>query len=299
MGCTLRMEIQGESEERVFVAAREAVRRMRALEHALSDYDPESESERLARAGPGLHAVSPDLFTLLTAGKALARRSEGAFDVSCGALSRLWRGARRAGVPPSTEAQRAAHACTGSGNISLEANPPRAGLGDRGTCLDFGGIAKGHAVSEGARVLQRAGLPVHLVALDGDLALGAPPDHARGWLVSLNPVPGSSAMPVLELSHVAVSTSGDAFQSLQTNTKRFSHILDPRTGEPVTQRVAVTVLAQDGLIADSAATALCVAKPKERAAMARRFGVAARVVDGAAKDARVELVGPWPIQSHN
>ncbi len=297
MGCTLRLEVFSPAEEQAVSAARDAVRRIKALERVLSDYDPDSESERLALAGPGLHAASPELLGMLAAATALSVRSDGAFDVGCGALTRLWRQARRSGMAPDANALLAAASSSGWRKIRMDSKSMRAGLTDRAMRLDFGGIAKGHAVTEAARVLQLAGLGVHLVALDGDIALGAPPPGERGWTVSMDPAPGRTEVATLELAHCALSTSGDAFQHFDSGGARLSHILDPRTGRPITRAVAVTVLAQDGLIADSAATALCVAAPTERSRIARRFGVAARLVelDGAAP--RVLTIGTWPISA--
>lgn len=295
MGCTLRLDVFSADEERALGAARDAVRRIKALERTLSDYDATSESERLALAGPGLHAVSSDLLGMLAAAVSLSARSEGAFDVSCGALTRLWRRARRTGAAPDAAALQVAASGTGWRKISIDSTAPRVCLADPATRLDFGGIAKGHAVTEAARILHLAGLDAYLIALDGDIALGAPPPGQRGWIIHADPAPGRVAPLALELSHCAVSTSGDVFQHVEIAGVRHSHILDPRTGRPVTRPVAVTVLAQDGLMADSATTALCVAKPAERARMVRRFGVAARLVELEGATPRVVTFGPWPL----
>ena len=98
--------------------------------------------------------------------------------------------------------------------------------------IDLGGIAKGYAMDEALAVLQRHGIARALVEAGGDMRLGDPPPGRSGWRVGIPPLDNPQAEPLsyLELSRVAVSTSGDMMQYVEIGGKRYSHVVDPRTG---------------------------------------------------------------------
>jgi thiamine biosynthesis lipoprotein len=116
------------------------------------------------------------------------------------------------------------------------------------------------------RALARLGIRQALVSLAGDIAAGDAPPGEKGWVVELNPVAGVTDR--MMVSNVCVSTSGDAEQFVQIDGVRYSHIVDPRTGLGVTHRVAVTVVAEEGALADAMATALSVMTPEQAWAFA-------------------------------
>ena len=121
----------------------------------------------------------------------------------------------------------------------------------RGMLLDVGGIAKGYTADETLKVLRARGIRRALVAASGDLAIGDSPPGTKGWRVGI-------FRHVFFLHNIAVSTAGDAEQFLETGGVRYSHIIDPKTGMGLTNRVAVTVLARKGIEADGLDTAICV-----------------------------------------
>ncbi len=312
MGCAARVVLYATDEPSARAHAKAAFSRMKALEHALSDYDPQSESELLgAASGDGvMRPVSADLFEMLRAARWMAQRSDGAFDPTCGALTRLWRAARRAGVPPDAVAAANAARTISWRAIALHATEQRAALQHAGARLDFGGIAKGHAVCEASRLLAKRGAPMHMVSIEGDIALGAAPPDAHGWKVEVDAMPAQAlerpqastparppsvdARCALLLAHCVISTSGDNFQHLVVGNEIHSHILDPRTGKPLTRRVAASVIAQEGLVADGAATALCALETSQRAGFVQRMRIAARIVEATASGLNETTYGPWP-----
>ena len=259
MGGPVRLLLQAPDRATAEKAATAAFARVAELEAVFSDYRPDSEIERLARRDPStFHPVSPDLWTVLDAALELAERTDGAFDVTAGALTRLWREARHRGEPPEAKAIEEARRLTGWKHLALDAETRSVRLARPGLRLDFGGIAKGHAGDEVLRLLRERGLPIALYQAGGDIVAGAPPPGASGWPVRIDGAPKGR---ILYLAHAALSTSGDAEQHLPTETGRLSHILDPRTGEAVRNSPMETILAPDGLTADSLATALSVLSP--------------------------------------
>ena len=244
-------------------AARAAFLRIGELDRLLSDYNPESEAMRLCRqpAGTAL-AVSADLFALLQRSQLLAASTDGAFDVTLGALTQLWRTSRRTGSLPVPEALAAARQA--SGHIHLRLDPARRTVTflRPGLRLDFGGIAKGYAAEAALAVLARHGITQALVAASGDLALGEAPPGRSGWTVDLAPFgPTSGPSRRLVLAHVGISTSGDTEQSVTINGVRYSHLIDPATGLGLTRAAAVTVVTPSAALSDALATACSVLDP--------------------------------------
>jgi thiamine biosynthesis lipoprotein len=130
--------------------------------------------------------------------------------------------------------------------------------------LDLGGIAKGYASSAAIRVLEREGIDRALVAGAGDIAVSGPPPGAEGWKIGVAPVesPDSPPKRYFFLRHAAVSTSGDAERYVEIDGRRYSHIVDPKTGLGVVDRCSVTVIAPDGGTADGLDTAVYVLGPE-------------------------------------
>jgi FAD:protein FMN transferase len=260
MGTDMRIVVYADDERAAGAAARAAFDRVEALNAALSDYTPTSELMKLsARAGQGPVAVSDDLFRVLAAAQDLALRSDGAFDVTCGPLTRLWRRARHVSeVPPAARVEEA-RALTGFRALSLDATARTATLAKPGMSLDVGGIAKGYAAEEALQVLASHGLHRALVALGGDIAIADPPPDREGWLIDVATLDATTASPgPILLRNAAVSTAGDAEQWFTADGVRYSHILDPRTGWPMTIRSTTTVIARHGVDADGLDTTAAV-----------------------------------------
>ncbi len=177
---------------------------------------------------------------------------------------------RRAGQP-TLATRPAAKAAAGSGAISealagvgyqhlqLDAAGRTAKLSAAGTRLDFGGVAVGFAVDEALAVLKQHGLTRVLVNGSGDMAVGDPPPGEAGWRIGVAPLEADQPPSrLLRLAHCGVSTSGDVWQHVEIGGRRYSHIVDPRTGIGLTTRSTVTVIARDGMAADALATAVSV-----------------------------------------
>jgi thiamine biosynthesis lipoprotein len=129
--------------------------------------------------------------------------------------------------------------------------------------LDLGGIAKGYAADEALAVLKKHGLDRALVAAGGDIAVSGPPPGADGWKIAIARLPGEKDAGRLILRDAAVSTSGDAEQFVEIDGKRYSHIVDPRTGIGLLGRMSVTVVARKGIESDSLTKVAAVLGPEK------------------------------------
>ncbi len=292
MGTTFRVVVYAQDRRGADSAAEAAFARIEALDRRLSDWDPSSEVRRLTTpleswcGLPGGGEVSEDLWAVLVAAQAVAEMTNGAFDVTVGPYVRLWRRAFRQGELPGAERLASAAWSVGHFRLVLSAWERSVELRGPGMQIDLGGIAKGYALDQALLELEAAGFPRALVDGGGDVVAGAPPPGRDGWSIGID-ADGSGPETELALARGAVATSGDAFQHVEIGGVRYSHLVDPRTGQALTTRTAATVIAPDGTTADALASALCVMGPEEGLALIERLPqVEARVVVGAEDAAR-------------
>jgi thiamine biosynthesis lipoprotein len=268
MGTQFVLTFYAPSDEVANGAADRAFARIAELNQVFSDYDESSESRRMAAAGEITSSgvtVSEPLWLVLEEAVRMGKVSEGAFDVTVGSLTQIWRRARRRQELPDAEKVAEARALVGYEKIGLvDASVRRVRLAQPGMRLDFGGIAKGYAADEALRMLREAGCGAALIDAGGDLVLGDPPPGRRGWQVGVAALgEKNGADRVLEMARCGIATSGDAWQYVELAGERFSHILDPRTGWPLKRRMGVTVIAPSGMAADALASAVSVLGPAE------------------------------------
>jgi thiamine biosynthesis lipoprotein len=282
MGVPFKIILYAPNQETANAAFAAAFSRIAQLDRALSDYDPESELSRLSRTAPSEVGVrvSDDLWAVLARSQQLAAETRGAFDVTVGPYIRLWRRARRSKQLPSPERLLQARAAVGHEHLKLDARRYTARLLVPDMRLDLGGIAMGYAVDEALEVLRARGITRALVDASGDIGVGDPPPGQAGWTIDVAPL-SADGPPArqISLAGAAVTTSGDAFQHVEIDGRRYSHIVDPRTGMGLTDRSGVTVIARDCITADSLATAVSVLGPREGLALVEKTpGAAALVV---------------------
>jgi thiamine biosynthesis lipoprotein len=221
------------------------------------------------------------LFTVLAQAQEVSRRSEGAFDVTVGPVVRLWRTARKTKQIPDEQELKQALALVGYQSIRLDEKDRTVQLLTPGMQVDLGGIAKGYSADEALVVLQSHGITRALVAAGGDIAVSGPPPDKDGWSIGIAPLEDPNKKPsrYLILKHGAVSTSGDAEQYVEIGGKRYSHIIDPRTGLGLVGRMSVTVVARRGILSDSLTKVVAVLGPERGFAILDGFdGVASLVV---------------------
>lgn len=258
MGVRTRLVVFAAEEHTATAAGRAAFACFADIEQAASDYRPSSELRRLcAQAGGPPVPVSPHLFSLLQGSIHLAVLSDGALDITVGPYVGLWREARRSGHLPTADLLAAARPLVGWRQLEVDEAAGTARLRRAGMKLDLGAVAKGYACSRAVATLREHGVTQALVESGGDLAVSGSPPEANGWQIAVADGPDGAAT-VLSLTHTAVSTSGDSVQAVVIDGRRYSHVVDPRTGLGLTARCQATVIHPDGLWSDGLATAACV-----------------------------------------
>ena len=258
MGVRTLMVAYATSDEIAAEAFSAATRRIEALEQALSNYRDTSEvsllaSYKICRA----YRVSADLWRVLQLSREINRDTQGAFDPALGAISLLWRQARANNVVPHENQVRAALAKSGFQHLHLDSQRQTICFSREQIGLDFGAIGKGHAADEALKEFQSRGIRSAMVEIGGDIALGEPPPDKKGWRIAVR-APDASLNRFLELADCGVATSGDSQQFLQAGDRRFSHLIDPRTGWAIERQCHVTVVAESAAYADALASAFSV-----------------------------------------
>ncbi|MEI9896369.1 MAG: FAD:protein FMN transferase [Chthoniobacter sp.] len=266
MGLPFRISMYAQDEATAKAAADAAFERIAVLNSILSDYDSDSELSRLSQSsGQGKAVpVSSDLWRVLVRAQEYAARSDGAFDITVGPLVNLWRRARHKQELPSPELIAEMKARVGYKNLRLDPEHHTAELLVPEMRLDLGAIAKNYAVDEAVAVLEQHGITHALVGGSGDMtATDAPPDQP-GWRIEVAPldVPGAPPPQVIYLKNRSIATSGDLFQRVEIGGKRYSHIVDPRTGIGLTDHSLVTVVAPDCMAANGLTTTISVLGPE-------------------------------------
>lgn len=265
MGTIVRIVADCEDAGQFQKVTNQAFDRIREIEQICSDYRSDSEVLQLSAKSPTSDpiSVSNDLWNVLNQAHHVNRASNGAFDVTVGPLTKEWRRFRRRGQldPLRIEEVRSA---VGAKHMTLDETKHVVSLGVANMRIDLGGIAKGYAIDAALEVLTNHGITRALVDAGGDIAVTEAPRGEAGWRVGIAGLdPKQPPILVAHISNCAVATSGDAFQFLEHEGKRYSHILDPRTGYGVDHRATVTVFASNATEADAWASAITVLGPKE------------------------------------
>ena len=254
-------------------------RRLQVMEEAWHP-DGNGELARLNRrlaAGESME-VSPELASLLERGQSLETASEGLFNPAIGGLVRLWgfvTDTTRPRSPPDEEAVRAKTASSPR-MADLVIDGTRIGAANPAVEINLGGYAKGYAAAHALDQLREAGIEAAVFNLGGDLVTLGRPDGPRGrlWRIGVrDPRSGEVVASIQVDGGSAVFTSGDYERGFEHDGEFYHHILDPRTGFPAGSVRSVTVVHDDPVLADAAATALFVAGEEGWEGLARRLGV--------------------------
>ena len=229
----------------------------------VSAYDHGSGLARLNDAKPGVWQQLGGAATkLLEFSRDLTRTSDGTFDATIGPLVELWGFGPKARVRtdvPSDAEIRAALALTGYAGLELDLANRRARRLHPGVQLDVDGIGKGYGVDAVATALTRFGLKHFLVEIGGEVRARGRRANGEAWRVGIAHPDGETPLANVALTAKAIATSGDYQQFYDLGGRRYSHLLDPRSGVPILGNVSsVTVLAENTMTADALSTALAV-----------------------------------------
>ncbi|RZL62711.1 MAG: FAD:protein FMN transferase [Variovorax sp.] len=268
----------------------------------MSHWAPESALSRYNRApGGSSHPLPPAFAAVLRCALEEADRSAGALDPTVGPLVRLWgfgpdaAPSDEAHVAPSAAEREATRARCGWEKLAFDADSATL-FQPGGLTLDFSGIAKGFAVDHAVDALQALGLRDLLMEIGGELRVAGRRPGGMPWRVQVANAESDNdaAALTLPLHDMAIATSGDRWHQRTDGTRRWSHTIDPRTGEPVDHALAaVSVLHTECMRADALATVLTVLGPADGLAFAESHGIAALFNTRAPQGLRTHASTAW------
>ena len=244
-----------------------------SLNNIFSDYSSESEVGKLAlQKNLGDIKVTDELFVMIVRSKDAWKRSGKTFDITIGALTQLWRKAKKENRFPSEVEIKAAKDLTGFKNLTINEKSKTISFRKPGIRLDFGGIVPGYAAQKVIDFLKTKNINIALVDASGDIVMSDAPPGKEGWTIGVNLPENENEIwdKKLELKNFAVSTSGDVYRYTIHNGIKYSHIIDPGTGYGVTSQRNVTVITKYGADADWLATACSILPIKKAMALAKK-----------------------------
>jgi FAD:protein FMN transferase len=231
------------------------------LESQLTIYRDDSEVSRInASAHLGPVEVEPGLFGLLARAVQIGIETNGAYDVTTGALSEAWGFVKGPKRVPDAETLDKARARTGFRHLVLDPERRTIAFDREGVVINLGSIGKGYAIDRAVGLISDYWWPATALVHGGRSSLyafGSPPGRFGGrWEIALrNPFDPETPLGILRLRNRGMGTSGTAFQKFESGGRVYGHILDPRTGEPALGPASVTVLAPTAAEADALSTA--------------------------------------------
>ena len=253
--------------------------RLAAINKSMSTYDPTSEISRFNAITRANQPFSPsaDLLEVLRVAAELHRLTDGAWDGTLDPLVNLWGFGRKGAVSAVPDEREIRQALTHVGFDRIVLDPSGTlSKADAGVTLDLASIAKGFGVDAIARLLGDKGFSHFLVEVGGEVYARGRRKDGNVWRVGINRPDKLAALNdvyrAVPLMDRAMATSGDYRIFVQIDNQTYAHILDPRTGRPVTNGVvSATVVAANCTVADGLATALMVMGPEEGVALVNRL----------------------------
>lgn len=237
-----------------------AIAEVKRIENLISDWIPTSQISKVNQnAGIVPVQVDKEVYDLVERAIAISKLTSGAFDISYASMDRIWKFDGSMKEMPTPEAIKKSVEKVGYQNIILNPQNTSIFLKNKGMKLGLGGIGQGYIADKIKALLQIKGCKSGLVNVSGDInTWGTQPD-GKSWTVGIvNPMNKNKVFATFPLEDSAVETSGSYEKYVTFNGKRYSHIIDPRTGYPASGIISVSVFAKQTELADALATGIFV-----------------------------------------
>jgi len=237
-----------------------AVAEISRIEKLISSWDDNSQTSEINRnAGAKPLKVDKELFNLIERAIGISKLTDGAFDISYASMDRIWQFDGSMTVMPSEKEIKSSVEKIGYQNIVLDKKNSTVFLKLEGMKIGFGAIGKGYAADKAKTLLISKGVPSGIINASGDMNTWGKQPNNEDWKVAItNPMTTNKVFALLPITNGAVVTSGNYEKYVNFNGKRYTHIIDPRTGYPSTGIISVTVFAPKAELADALATSVFV-----------------------------------------
>lgn len=260
MGSRFDISVVSRDSAQAHVFIEMAIEEISRIERLISSWDPGSQTSEINRnAGIKPVRVDQELFDLIARAIGISKLTDGAFDISYAAMDRIWKFDGSMQKMPSEEEMAASVSKIGFQNILLNKENSTVYLKLPGMKIGFGAIGKGYAADKAKALLMSKGVSAGIINASGDMNTWGKQPDGKEWKVAIvNPLNKNKVFALLPVTDGAVVTSGNYEKVVTFNGKRYSHIIDPRTGYPATGIISATVFAPKAELADALATSIFV-----------------------------------------
>ena len=237
-----------------------AIDEISRIENLISSWDKNSQTSKINdNAGIQPVKVDKELFDLIQRSLSITKLTDGAFDISYASLDQIWKFDGSMTQMPSEADIKASVIKVGYNNILLDDEKTTVFLKLKGMKIGFGAIGKGYAADRAKSLLMNNGVISGIINASGDMTTWGKQTNGEEWKVAItNPLNKNKAFALLPITDGAVVTSGNYEKYVNFNGKRYTHIIDPRTGYPSTGIISVTVFAPKAELADALSTSVFV-----------------------------------------
>ncbi len=261
MGNRFEISVVNDEEETANQHIDAAVEEIRRIEKLLTTFDPSSQTNQVNQfAGERPVKVDREVFDLISRSKIISQLTQGAFDITYGSVDkRLWNFDQEMKTLPDAETAARMVRLINYRNVILDEKKGTVFLKEAGMRIGFGGIGKGYAAEMARRLLIQRGVKSGVVNAAGDLTVWGHQPNGKPWTIGIAD-PGSARHPFsyLDITDMAVATSGNYEKFVIIDGKRYSHTIDPKTGLPVHGIKSVTIMSPNAEIADAMATPVMI-----------------------------------------
>lgn len=260
MGTRFEITVIAPNEDIGYINIDEAVSEIKRIEKIISSWDDASETSLINKnAGVKPVRVCRELFQLIERSKKISEITDGAFDISYASMDNIWKfDGSMDRMPNDGELQRSISKI-GYQKIILDSKEQTVFLKEKGMRIGFGAIGKGYAADRAKELLVSKQVKGGIINASGDLTTWGTKVTGEKWLIGIaNPLSKDKVFSWLPVVESSVATSGNYEKYIVLNGKKYSHIIDPRTGYPTTGINSVSIFAKNAELCDALATAVFI-----------------------------------------
>ncbi len=236
------------------------IKEVRRIEKLISSWDLQSQTSKVNdAAGLAPVVVDKELYDLVKRSKKISELTQGAFDISYASMDKIWKFDGSVQSLPAKGDIAQSVSSINYQNVILDPGNVTIFLKEKGMKIGFGAIGKGYAANRAKAVMQNHGIENGVVNAGGDLITWGQRDNNKSWRIGIaDPKDKTKMISWLDVSDMAVVTSGNYEKYVIIDGQRYAHIIDPRTGMPAKGLKSVTIICTDAELADALATSVFV-----------------------------------------
>ena len=261
MGNRFEISVVSEDEKWANERIESAILEIHRIEQLLTTFKPTSQTNQInVQAGIKPVRVDKEVFELIQRSLKISNLTQGAFDITYGSIDKsLWNFDTKMTSLPDKDTAKNMVKLIDYQKVMLNKNDYSVLLKDVGMRIGFGGIGKGYAAEMAKQLMIREGVKSGVVNASGDLTTWGNQPDGKQWTIGIaDPNHKNKTFSSINISNMAVATSGDYEKFVMINDKRYSHTINPKTGLPITGIKSVTIIAPNAELADSLATPVMV-----------------------------------------